>query len=169
MTKFYMATRTDTKPIECSATTLRGAQREAVDHFAGGPPSVPIYVLELEKPLGWKPGEAPFRMYRCYPWSEITEDLWVIRADAERDLCLEVKHPGELLREYYMKPRSMSTAELAAHLGKSPEYTRSLLQGQCDISPIVAYYLACTFETSKEYWLNLQRDYDFRMKNGPTT
>ncbi|WP_419619317.1 HigA family addiction module antitoxin [Thiolapillus sp.] len=167
--KYYMAKQTDTKPIKCSATTLEDAQREAVDHFAVGSPRVPIYVLELEKPPGWKPGEAPFRMYRCLPWSEITEDLWVIRGDVERELRLEVKHPGELLREYYMKPRGMSTAELADNLGKSPEYTRSLLQGQCDISPIVAYYLAYTFETSKEYWLNLQRDYDLRMKNGPTT
>ena len=89
MTKFYMAKQTDTKPIECSATTLRGAQREAVDHFAGCPPSVPIFVLQLEKPPGWKPGEAPFRMYRCLPWSEITEDLWVIRGDAERELLGE--------------------------------------------------------------------------------
>ncbi len=89
MTKFYMATRTNTKPIECNATTLRDAQREAVDHFAGCPPSVPIFVLQLEKPLGWKPGEAPFRMYRCYPWSEITEDLWVIRGDAEKELLGE--------------------------------------------------------------------------------
>ena len=87
--KYYMAKQTDTKPIECSATTLEDAQREAVDHFAVGSPRVPIYVLELEKPPGWKPGEAPFRMYRCLPWSEITEDLWVLRGDAERELLGE--------------------------------------------------------------------------------
>ena len=167
--KYYMAKQTDTKPIECSATTLRGAQREAIDHFAGCSPSVPIYVLQLGKSSDWKPGEEALRMYRCYPWSEITEDLWATIGDAERKLRLKVKHPGELLREYYMKPRSMSIAELAAHLGKSPEYTRCLLQGQCDISPIVAYYLAYTFETSKEYWLNLQRDYNLRMKSGGDT
>ncbi|WP_419594041.1 hypothetical protein [Thiolapillus sp.] len=89
MTKFYMAKQTDTKPIECSATTLIDAQLEAVAHFAGGSSRVPIYVLELEKPPGWKPGEAPFRMYRCLPWSEITEDLWVIRGDVERELLGE--------------------------------------------------------------------------------
>ena len=65
-----------------------------------------------------------------------------------------------------MKPRSMSADELAVHLGKSLKYTRLLLRGQCDITPVVAYYLAYTFETSKEYWLNLQRDYDLRMKSG---
>ncbi|WP_419594466.1 HigA family addiction module antitoxin [Thiolapillus sp.] len=169
MTKFYMATRTDTKPIECSATTLRGAQREAVDHFAGGPPSVPIYVLELGEHPDWKRGEEPIRMYRCYPWFEITEDLCVTRRDAERGLRLEVKHPGELLREYYVKPRGMSTAELAAHLGESLEYTRLLLEGHRSITLTDAYHLASTFETSKEYWFNLQRDYNLRMKNGPTT
>ena len=169
MTKFYMAKQTDTKPIECSATTLIDAQLEAVAHFAVGSSRVPIYVLELEKPPGWKPGEAPFRMYRCLPWSEITEDLWVIRGDAERELRLEVKHPGELLREYYMKPRGMSTAELADHLGESLENTRLLLEGHRSITLTDAYHLASTFETSKEYWLNLQRDYDLRMKNGPTT
>ena len=173
--KYYMASKTSLKPIECNATTLKAAQLEALERLWGC--SAPIYVVQLEKPSGWKPGEAPYTIYRYYPWlditedwSDITEDLWAKRADAERrERCLEVKHPGELLREYYMEPRSMSTVELAAHLGKSPEYTRSLLLGQCDITPIVAYYLAYTFETSKEYWLNLQRDYDLRMKIGPTT
>ena len=98
-----------------------------------------------------------------------SEQLEAVDHFAERVLRLEVKHPGELLREYYMKPRDMSTAELADLLGKSPEYTRCLLQGQCDITPTVAYYLAYTFETSKEYWLNLQRDYDLRMKSGGDT
>ena len=167
--KYYMATRTNPKPIECNATTLQGAQREAIDHFAGCPPSVPIFVLQLGKHPDWKPGEEPLRMYRCYPWSEITEDLGVTRGDVGRELRLEVKHPGELLREYYMEPRGMSTVELAAHLGISPQYTRHLLQGQCDITLTDAYHLAYTFGTSKEYWLNLQRDYDLRMKNGSTT
>ena len=180
--RYYMASKTSLKPIECNATTLKAAQLEALERFWGC--STPLYVVQLEKPSGWKPGEAPYTIYRYYPWSDITEDwsditedwsditedLWAKRADAERrERCLEVKRPGELLREYYMKPKSMSIVELAAHLGKSPEYTRSLLQGQCDISPTVAYYLAYTFETSKEYWLNLQRDYDLRMKIGPTT
>ena len=167
--KYYMAKQTDTKPIECSATTLRGAQREAVDHFAGCPPSVPIYVLQLGKHPDWKPGEEPIRMYRCYPWSEITEDLWVTRGDAERELRFEVKHPGVLLRKYYMEPHGMSTVELAAHLGRSQQYTRHLLQGQCDITLTDAYHLAYTFETSKEFWLNLQRDYNLRMKSGGDT
>ena len=169
MTKFYMAKQTDTKPIECSATTLRGAQREAVDHFAGGPPSVPIYVLELGEHPDWKRGEEPIRMYRCYPWFEITEDLCVTRRDAERGLRLEVKHPGVLLREYYMEPWGMSTAELAARLGKSLEYTKRLLGGHRSITSEDAYDLAYTFETSKEYWLNLQRDYNLRMKSGGDT
>ena len=161
--KYYMATKTDLKPIECSATTLKAAQFEALEQFWEC--SVPIYVLQLEKPSGWKPGEAPYTMYRCYPWSDITEDLWAKRGDAERER-LEVKHPGELLREYYMKPRSMSADKLAVHLRESLKYTRLLLQGQRDITPVVAYHLEDTFGASKEYWLNLQRDYDLRMKSG---
>ncbi len=98
-----------------------------------------------------------------------SEQLEAVDHFAERKLRLEVKHPGVLLWEYYMEPWGMSTAELAVHLGESLKYTRCLLQGQCDITPIVAYDLAYTFETSKEFWLNLQRDYDLRMKNGPTT
>ena len=85
--KYYMAKQTDTKPLKCNATTLKAAQFEALEQF--GECSGPIYVLELEKPPGWKPGEAPFRMYRCLPWSEITEDLWVLRGDAERELLGE--------------------------------------------------------------------------------
>ena len=167
--KYYMATRTNLKPIECYATTLLGAQLEAVDHFAGCPPSVPIYVLELEKPPGWKPGEAPFRMYRCYPWSEITEDLWVIRGAAERELRLAVKPPGELLQEHFMYPRRMSTRELATHLEKDLRYTMRLLRGARVLTSDDAHDLAELFGTSKEYWLNLQRDYDFRMKSGGDT
>ncbi|WP_419629903.1 hypothetical protein [Thiolapillus sp.] len=88
MTKYYMAKQTDPKPIECSATTLKGAQLEAYKHFAADSPVVPIYVMELEKPPGWTPGEAPFRLYRCYPWSEITDDLWVMRGDVGKELEL---------------------------------------------------------------------------------
>ena len=167
--KYYMAKQTDPKPVECNATTLKDAQLEAEAHFAVGSQRVPIYVLELGKHPDWKPGEEPLRAYRCLPWSEISEDLWGIRGDAERKLLLEVKHPGDLLQEYFMEPCSMTIAELAAHLGRSPQYTRRLLQGQCDITLIDAYHLAYTFETSKEFWLNLQRDYDLRMKSGGDT
>lgn len=86
--RYYMATKPNFKPIECNATTLKAAQFEALEQL--GECSGPIYVLELGKPPGWKPGEAPFRMYRCLPWSEITEDLWVIRGDAERELLGEI-------------------------------------------------------------------------------
>ena len=166
--KYYMASKTNLKPIKCNATTLRAAQFEALEQFWEC--SAPIYVLQLEKPSGWKPGEAPYTMYRCYPWSDITEELWAKRADDERrGWRPEVKHPGELLREHYMKPRSMSADKLAVHLGESLEYTRRLLQGQRDITPAVAYHLAYTFETSKEFWLNLQRGYDLRMKSGGDT
>ena len=167
--KYYMATRTNPKPIECYATTLLGAQREAVDNFAGCPPSVPIYVLQLGKHPDWKPGEELLRMYRCYPWSEITEDLWVTRGDVGRELGLEIKHPGVLLREHFMEPRSMTTVGLAAHLGESPEYAKRLLQGQRDITTKDACYLAEALGTSKEFWLNLQRDYDLRMKSDGDT
>ena len=167
--KYYMAKQTDTKPIECSATTLKDAQLEAEAYFAVGSPRVPIYVLELEKPPGWNPGEAPFRMYRCLPWSEITENLWVIRGGAERELRLAVKPPGELLQEHFMYPRRMSTRELATHLEKDLRYTMRLLRGARVLTSDDAHDLAELFGTSKEFWLNLQRDYDLRMKSGGDT
>ncbi len=167
--KYYMAKQTDTTPIECSATTLKDAQLEAEAYFAVGSPRVPIYVLELEKPPGWNPGEAPFRMYRCLPWSEITENLWVIRGGAERELRLAVKPPGELLQEHFMYPRRMSTRELATHLEKDLRYTMRLLRGARVLTSDDAHDLAELFGTSEAFWLNLQRDYDLRMKSGGDT
>ncbi|WP_419629949.1 HigA family addiction module antitoxin [Thiolapillus sp.] len=169
MTKYYMAKQTDPKPLECSATTLKEAQLEAEAYFAGCPPRVPIYVLELEKPPGWTPGDAPYKMYRCLPWVDITEDIWVIRGGAEKELRLAVRHPGELLQEHFMYPRRMSTRELATHLEKDLRYTVRLLRGARVLTSDDAHDLAELFGTSKEFWLNLQRDYDLRMKNEPTT
>ncbi|WP_419651741.1 HigA family addiction module antitoxin [Thiolapillus sp.] len=180
--KYYMASKTNLKPIKCNATTLKAAQLEALERFWGC--STPLYVVQLEKPSGWKPGEAPYTIYRYYPWlditedwsditedwSDITEDLWAKRADAERrGRCLEVKHPGELLQEHFMKPRLMSTVELAAKLAASIWYTRLLLKGKRALFSEEAQDLAETFGTSKEFWLNLQRDYDLRMKSGGDT
>ncbi|WP_419606780.1 HigA family addiction module antitoxin [Thiolapillus sp.] len=103
-------------------------------------------------------------------WLRLQHDYDVSRLRMRKDAeSLRVKHPGELLREHFMYPRRMTTRELAAHLGKDIQSTMRLLRGERDITSGDAYDLATTFGTSKEFWLNLQRDYDLRMKNAPTT
>ena len=82
-----------------------------------------------------------------------------------------VEHPGEILLMQFMRPRHMRITELAYAMGCSIEHLASLITGHRDVTNEDAVSLANLFSTStsKEYWLNLQRDYDFRMKNGPTT
>ena len=105
-------------------------------------------------------------------WLRLQHDYDVSRLRLQHDYDasrLRVKHPGELLHEHFMYPRRMSTRELAAHLGKDPQYTMRLLRGARALTSEDAYDLAKTFGTSKEFWLNLQRDYDLRMKSGGDT
>jgi addiction module HigA family antidote len=69
-------------------------------------------------------------------------------------------HPGEFLREDYLAPLAMSASELARHLGVPANRVTAILNGNRSISADTAWRLARFWNTSADYWMNLQKAHD---------
>ena len=71
-------------------------------------------------------------------------------------------HPGEHLAEQ-LKELGMSAAELGRQLKVPTNRITGILNGQRAITGDSALRLAHFFETSAEFWLNLQKLYELRL------
>ena len=69
-------------------------------------------------------------------------------------------HPGEILREELLIPRNISPSELAQALKVPKEQVKWVCEERADITPDLAARLALYFDSTVEFWLNLQRSYD---------
>jgi addiction module HigA family antidote len=72
-------------------------------------------------------------------------------------------HPGEILREEFMKPRGLSQNALARALNVPPRRINEILLEKRGISADAALRLARCFGTSAEMWTGLQADYELRL------
>jgi addiction module HigA family antidote len=71
-------------------------------------------------------------------------------------------HPGEILREEFMKPRDLSQNALARALNIPPRRINEIVLEKRGITADTALRLARYFGTSAELWTGLQADYDLR-------
>ena len=71
-------------------------------------------------------------------------------------------HPGEILREGFMKPRGISQNALARALNVPPRRINEIVLEMRGITADTALRLARYFGTSAELWTGLQADYDLR-------
>jgi addiction module HigA family antidote len=71
-------------------------------------------------------------------------------------------HPGEILREEFMKPRGLSQNALARALKVPPRRINEIVLEKRAITADTALRLARYFGTSAEMWTGLQADYDLR-------
>jgi len=69
-------------------------------------------------------------------------------------------HPGEQLREEFMKRLGISAERLAADIGMPTDQVAGIVDEQAPVSGEVALRLARYFGTTARFWLDLQRDYD---------
>ena len=69
-------------------------------------------------------------------------------------------HPGEILRERLLVPRDISPQELAQALKVPKEQVKWFCEERADITPDLAARLALYFDSTVEFWLNLQRSYE---------
>lgn len=69
-------------------------------------------------------------------------------------------HPGEILKELYFEPLSLSVTEGAKALNITRKTLSSILNGRSGISPLMALKLSVAFDTTPESWLELQNQYD---------
>jgi len=71
-------------------------------------------------------------------------------------------HPGEILREEFMKPRDLSQNALARALNVPPRRINEIVLEKRGITADTALRLARYFGTSAELLTGLQADYDLR-------
>jgi antitoxin HigA-1 len=69
-------------------------------------------------------------------------------------------HPGVILSREFLAPLGITQVALAAHLGVPVQRVNELVRGKRGVTPETAWLLAQAFETTPEYWLNLQASHD---------
>lgn len=69
-------------------------------------------------------------------------------------------HPGEILREMYLKPLGVTVTQAAEALGVSRKHVSAIVNGRAPVTPDMAVRLAAAFATEPELWVNMQAQYD---------
>jgi len=69
-------------------------------------------------------------------------------------------HPGVILLKEYLEPMGLTQKELADHLDIPIQRINEIVRGKRGVSPDTAWLLSKAFNTSPEFWLNLQAMYD---------
>jgi len=72
-------------------------------------------------------------------------------------------HPGEFLREDYLVPLGMSANALSKALNVPAPRINDIVRERRGVSADTALRLARYFDTSPQFWLNLQAMYDLRL------
>ena len=72
-------------------------------------------------------------------------------------------HPGDILREEYLKPLNMSAGALARQLGVPRTRIERVVGEVTPITPDTALRLARFFGTTAKFWLNMQAGYDLTL------
>jgi addiction module HigA family antidote len=69
-------------------------------------------------------------------------------------------HPGEILREDYIKERGLTVTEVAKGLGVARANLSAILNQRAGISPEMAVKLSEAFGNTTQFWVNLQKNYE---------
>jgi addiction module HigA family antidote len=71
-------------------------------------------------------------------------------------------HPGEILREEYMKPLGLSVYALAKELKLTRPRLNDIVLERRAITADTAVRLAKYFGTTAQFWMNMQSSYELR-------
>ena len=74
--------------------------------------------------------------------------------------CGYEAHPGDVLEEFFLKPRGLSAGALAKRLGVPRSRVESLMARATAVTPDMALRLARAFGTTDEVWLDVQSRWD---------
>jgi addiction module HigA family antidote len=72
-------------------------------------------------------------------------------------------HPGEILREEFMKPLGLTAYQLAKDLHISIPRVNDIVRERRAVTADTALRLGKYFGTDAQTWMNLQADYDLRI------
>ncbi|MBS1140482.1 MAG: higA [Proteobacteria bacterium] len=71
-------------------------------------------------------------------------------------------HPGEILREEFLVPLGMSANALAMALHVPAPRINDIVRERRAVTPDTALRLARYFDTTAQFWLNLQSAFDLK-------
>ena len=71
--------------------------------------------------------------------------------------------PGEMLREEFLAEYRLSQNRLARAIGISPNRITEIVNNRRRITADTALRLGLYFDTTAEFWMNLQTRYDLKM------
>lgn len=77
---------------------------------------------------------------------------------------IEPIHPGEILMEDFINGFGITQNKLAVSIGVPPRRINEIVHGKRGITADTAIRLARYFGTSEELWMNLQSQYELRIK-----
>lgn len=71
-------------------------------------------------------------------------------------------HPGEILREEFLHPLKITPAALARELCVSAPTVNEIVREKRNVSSEVAVRLSLYFNTTADFWMRLQDDFEIR-------
>jgi addiction module HigA family antidote len=72
-------------------------------------------------------------------------------------------HPGDVLREDFMKPLDLSAYAVAKAIGVTPIAIGEIIRRKRGVSAEMALKLGRLFNISPELWMGIQADYDLEI------
>lgn len=69
-------------------------------------------------------------------------------------------HPGEILKEMFIKERNLTITEVAKGLNMARPNLSGVINGHLGISPELAVKLSEAFGNTAQFWINLQKNYE---------
>ncbi len=69
-------------------------------------------------------------------------------------------HPGKIVRAHFLRPMKLSQVRLAAYLGIPLQRVNEIVRGKRGVTSETAWLLSQPFDTTPDFWLNLQTAHD---------
>jgi addiction module HigA family antidote len=69
-------------------------------------------------------------------------------------------HPGEIIRYEYLDELNMTQQQLADSIGITRVRLNEIILGKRSVTPDTAFRLAKFFNTTPEFWIGLQTNFD---------
>lgn len=76
---------------------------------------------------------------------------------------IELDHPGVMLKEDFLDDLGIKPGALAKAIGVDRTAIKKIIDGNRSITADMSIKLGLFFGMSPQFWLNMQRDYDFRI------
>jgi addiction module HigA family antidote len=96
----------------------------------------------------------------------LTSGLWTITRGTDMPKKTKTTHPihpGETLREDFLKPLGLTANRLAIELRVPVTRVNDIVRGKRAITADTALRLARFFRTTPQFWMNLQANYELEL------